>query len=274
MSFSYLKISGPDAESFLQRQASNEVSKLNADSGNYIALLDPKGKIKSLGYLIKKSNQEFYLVTKNSEQTKNHLEKFVITEDVVIASEQSERGDPSSQELSFVAPPGLLAMTDIHLEDFAEDDTLIKLDLIEKYVSFTKGCFPGQEVLSKFKNIGMRKREERSQKYTEDALETFARAQESNQSEAYDQAIELLRKALQENPKNEDAYESLGVILAKQGKITDAIKVMHQLEMINPNSIMAQTNLSIFYMKLGDKETAEEHKAKGTILQFDKVLNK
>ncbi len=260
MNLSYLLISGPDSESFLQRQTSNEVTKLNSDEGIYTAFLDPKGKIKALTYLIKKSNQEFYLITKNAEQTKNHLEKFVITEDVVISS------------VDCFAP---LAMTDdVLLEDFTEEDTLIKLDLIEKYVSFTKGCFPGQEVLSKFKNIGMRKREERSQNYTEEALEVFARAQEANQSEAYDQAIELLRKALTENPKNEDAYESLGVILAKQGKITDAIKVMHQLEMINPNSIMAQTNLSIFYMKLGDKETAEEHKAKGTILQFDAALKK
>lgn len=262
MKFYHLYITGADAESFLQRQASNEVTKLNPDEANYIALLDPKGKIKSLGYLIKKSKQEFYLITKNAEQTKNHLEKFVITEDVNISSVDCH-----------VTPSALLAMTDnVFLEDYSEDDTLIKLDLIEKYVSFTKGCFPGQEVLSKFKNIGMKKREERSQKITEDALEIFARAQESNQTEAYEQAIELLRQALQENPKNEDAYESLGVILAKQGKITDAIKVMHQLEMINPNSIMAQTNLSIFYMKLGDKETAEEHKAKGTILQFDKAL--
>lgn len=258
MSFTYLLISGPDAESFLQRQASNEVSKLNSDEGIYTAFLDPKGKIKALTYLSKESNQEFYLITKNAEELKSHLEKFVITEDVVIL--KPERfGDP---------------VPEIILEDFSPEDTLIKLDLIEKYVSFTKGCFPGQEVLSKFKNIGMKKREERSQKYTEDALEIFARAQETNQGEAYDQAIELLRQALKENPKNEDAYESLGVILAKQGKITDAIKVMHQLEMINPNSIMAQTNLSIFYMKLGDKETAEEHKAKGTILQFDAALKK
>jgi glycine cleavage system aminomethyltransferase T len=264
MDFSCVNITGPDAESFLQRQASNEVTKLNADEGNYIALLDPKGKIKSLGYLVKKSNQEFYLITKNAEQVKNHLEKFVITEDVVIAICDAGKLDPHASSL--------LRMTE--LEDFSEDDTLIKLDLIEKYVSFTKGCFPGQEVLSKFKNIGMKKREERSQKITEEALEIFARAQEMNQDGAYGQAIELLRKALTENPKNEDAYESLGVILAKQGKITDAIKVMHQLEMINPNSIMAQTNLSIFYMKLGDKETAEEHKAKGTILQFDAALKK
>ena len=36
---------------------------------------------------------------------------------------------------------------------------------------------------------------------------------------------------------------------------------------------MAQMNLSIFYMKIGDKERAEEHKAQGTVLQFGQALN-
>ena len=61
-------------------------------------------------------------------------------------------------------------------------------------------------------------------------------------------------------------------MLAKQGKYQEAIMVMHQLEMINPDNQMAQMNLSIFYMKIGDKETAEEHKAKGTVIAFGKAL--
>jgi hypothetical protein len=35
---------------------------------------------------------------------------------------------------------------------------------------------------------------------------------------------------------------------------------------------MALMNLSIFYMKLGDKETAEHYKAKSTVLEFQKAL--
>lgn len=125
-------------------------------------------------------------------------------------------------------------------------------------------------MLSKYKNIGLKKKEERSKRYTDEALEIFAQAK--NNQEDLDPAIELLKKALKENPRNEDAYESLGVMLAKQEKFKEAIAVMQQLEMINPQNQMALMNLSIFYMKLGDKETAEEYKAKGTVLQFEKAL--
>lgn len=271
MSFSAIKVNGKDVAKFLQAQASNDLTKLNQDQGTYAAFLTPQAQIKALTYIYKKSPEEFFILCENPEQLKEHLEKFVIVEDVnfVITSSFAE----ATQDKS-------LTMTNkIELDTYSKDTSLIQLhnehptkNLLEKYISFTKGCFPGQEPLAKFKNIGMRKREERSQEYLEEALEIFARAKEANQEEELEKSIQLLKKALQENPKNEDAYESLGVVLGKQGKIPEAIKVMHQLEMINPNSIMAQTNLSILYMKLGDKETAEEHKAKGTLLQFNNAL--
>lgn len=239
----YIHIKGLDAASFLSRQASR-------DDG-YMAFLTPQAKIVALAYY-----KEPYLITPNAEKLKAHLEKFVITDDVEII------------EMDYP-----VAMTP-EFETYNKEDTLIKLSeqhpeqkLLEKYVSFTKGCFPGQEPLAKYKNIGLKKREERSQSYLDEALEIFAKA-DSQESTQLDPAIDLLRKALKENPRNEDAIESLGVMLAKQAKYQEAIMVMHQLEMINPNNQMAQMNLSIFYMKIGDKESAEEHKAKGTVLQF------
>lgn len=241
-----LKITGQDALSFIQRQASH--------NNGYVAFLNPQAKVIALAYW-----QEPYLFTKNAEKLKKHLERFVITEDVEF-------------ELDCHAPAEL-AMT-LNFENYQEEDTLIKLEntypgILDKYVDFNKGCFPGQEPLAKFKNIGMQKRQERSQEYLDQALELFAKAANNQELEP---AIELLRKALKENPKNEDAYESLGVLLAKQEKFQEAIQVMHQLEMINPKNQMAQMNLSIFYMKIGDKETAEEHKAKGTVLKFEEAL--
>lgn len=241
-----LKITGQDATSFLQRQASS-----NKD---YVAFLNPQAKIIAFAYW-----QEPYLFTEDIDKLKEHLERFVITEDVEF-------------ELDCHVTPKL-EMTP-SFETYQENDSLIKLEntypgILEKYVDFNKGCFPGQEPLSKFKNIGMKKRQERSQEYLDQALELFAKTASHDE---LGPAIELLRKALKENPKNEDAYESLGVMLAKQEKYQEAIKVMHQLELMNPKNQMAQMNLSIFYMKIGDKETAEEHKAKGTVLAFDEAL--
>src|SRR5690606_15126291 len=59
----------------------------------------------------------------------------------------------------------------------------------------------------------------------------------------------------------EDAYESLGVILNRRGETDEAIEVMEHLARINPDSVMAHTNLSVFYVEKGWKEKAEEEKA-------------
>ena len=65
---------------------------------------------------------------------------------------------------------------------------------------------------------------------------------------------------------------ALGVMLARAQCYDEAIKVLQQLELMNPQSVMAKANLSILYMKLGDKERAEQYKAEGTVLQFEKAL--
>ena len=247
-----LILTGKDARSFLEAQASNTI---NESKRSFCAFLKPKAQVVALT-AIEKTEAGYEIFSMNETELKEHLEKFLIIEDAQISVSDKQ-------------------MIGITLEQYEADESIIKLEekipgLIDKYVSFTKGCFPGQEVLSKYKNIGLKKQEERSKRYTDEALEIFAKAQ--NNKEDLDPAITLLRKALQENPKNEDAYESLGVMLAKQEKFQEAIKVMQQLELLNPKNQMALMNLSIFYMRIGDKETAEDYKAKGTVLQFETAL--
>ena len=49
---------------------------------------------------------------------------------------------------------------------------------------------------------------------------------------------------------------------------------MKRLTEINPKEIMARTNLSVYYMKLGRIEDAENEKAEATALQFEQVIEK
>ncbi len=86
------------------------------------------------------------------------------------------------------------------------------------------------------------------------ALQEFATNSE-------EKAIELLRKAIDLDPLLADAYESLGVILSRHEQYDEAIALMHRLQSLMPDSVMAHTNLSVYYMHLGDKERAEEEKA-------------
>ena len=74
-------------------------------------------------------------------------------------------------------------------------------------------------------------------------------------------SVEKLRHALELDPIFEDGYEALGVILSKRGRLDEAIMLMKQLAALNPDSVMAHTNLSVFYVDQGLKEEAEEEKA-------------
>ena len=87
-----------------------------------------------------------------------------------------------------------------------------------------------------------------------------------NEKNETERAIHLLEMAITLNDKNGDAYEALGVILGHQEKYDEAIELMAKLGEINPLSVMAHSNLSLFYMKKGEIERAEEEKAKATVL--------
>jgi len=96
------------------------------------------------------------------------------------------------------------------------------------------------------------------------ALEAFNR----DLHDQDDEAIELLTEAVLLHPTFEDAYESLGVILNRHGRVDEAIQYMQILERLNPDCIMAHTNLSVFYMTKGMIDEAEEEKAKASVLQM------
>jgi len=74
-------------------------------------------------------------------------------------------------------------------------------------------------------------------------------------------AIDLLKEAIVLDPAFEDAYEALGVILSKSEQLDEAIEWMERLSALNPDSVMAHANLSVFYLEKGDKDKAEEEKA-------------
>ncbi|MBI1268870.1 tetratricopeptide repeat protein [bacterium] len=107
----------------------------------------------------------------------------------------------------------------------------------------------------------------RSQDLYEEALSLFAREEDSESFEDT-KPVKLLREAIALSPDFEDAYESLGVLLSRSGRLDEAIEVIKHLAAINPDSIMAHTNLSVFYMEKGWKEKAEEEKAISTTLSM------
>ena len=99
---------------------------------------------------------------------------------------------------------------------------------------------------------------------------------------AYERAVDLIAKGdkenaaaalenlIKEHPDFADAYETLGMVFYKLGRLDDAIAWTDRLAKLRPDYAMAHTNLSVFYMKKGDKIKAEEEKAQATVLSFTK----
>src|SRR3974390_2442206 len=75
----------------------------------------------------------------------------------------------------------------------------------------------------------------------------------------YASAIARLEEILISDPDHFDARLSLGMALYRQGDLAAAIAEGHKAEKLRPNEQLVHTNLSLFYMKAGNKAAAEHH---------------
>src|SRR2546423_8428318 len=75
----------------------------------------------------------------------------------------------------------------------------------------------------------------------------------------FDAAITKLKAILAEDPNHFDAQLSVGMAYYRKGEYDAAIAEGHKAEKLKPHEQLVHTNLSLFYMKRGDKQTAEHH---------------
>ena len=75
----------------------------------------------------------------------------------------------------------------------------------------------------------------------------------------FDTAIAKFEEILAQDPAHFDAQLSLGMAHYRKGDFARAIAEGHKAEKLKPHEQLVHTNLSLFYMKSGDKKTAEHH---------------
>jgi Flp pilus assembly protein TadD len=75
----------------------------------------------------------------------------------------------------------------------------------------------------------------------------------------FDGAIVKLKNVLAQEPEHLDAQLALGMAFYRKGDFAAAIAEGHKAEKLRPKEQLVHTNLSLFYMKSGDKVTAEKH---------------
>jgi predicted Zn-dependent protease len=89
----------------------------------------------------------------------------------------------------------------------------------------------------------------------------------------YDSAIAKFRAILAADPSHFEAHLALGMAHYRKGDCAAAIAEGHKAEKLKPNEQLVHTNLSLFYMKAGDKKTAEHHGLQARIASWKDPAN-
>jgi tetratricopeptide (TPR) repeat protein len=91
-----------------------------------------------------------------------------------------------------------------------------------------------------------------AQEQYDDAMFAFSQGE-------YETAIAKLKALLAGEPSHFEAQLALGMAFYRKGDYAAAIAEGHKAEQLQPKEQLVHTNLSLFYMKAGDKQTAEHH---------------
>ena len=186
-----LKISGSDSESFLQNQLSNDILRLDKSSVQLNAYCQHQGKIISLFWVMRyEGNFLLSFPLDLLEKIQSRLQMFVIMSDVVIQdvsnefcqigliNEAHENAYIIKDQLSVLLEKNNAAVVinadSIDMWHKACIDSLLpeiylltseklvpqmlNLDINEFGVNFSKGCYPGQEVVARLHYLGSAKR--------------------------------------------------------------------------------------------------------------------
>jgi Tfp pilus assembly protein PilF len=85
---------------------------------------------------------------------------------------------------------------------------------------------------------------------------------------AYDAAITRLESVLAQDAQHFDAQLALGMAYYRKGDYARAIVEGKKAEKLRPRDQLVHTNLSLFYMRAGDKGLAEHHGGQARIASW------
>lgn len=374
VNFFVFQLTGSDVSFFLQNQSTYNFEALKDNEFHLISFLDPQGRAEFYCWALKKNSRVLLLTpTLLKDVAHARLEKFLISEDVTIEEqgiqdwffilgpkafsfskiedfkgtlfeENAILGHNMKTDVATVSPAEkelwrfLNGWPDFSGKEFVPE-IINNLRLYDLSVSQNKGCYPGQETVSKiatrrgaayspvlletsslqtpgpiyifdkkigdieschewqginyssakllrdFRVSGMKIKFvkdgteiEAVVRYypllpgddLEKAQELYYAALEAFKMDDFDTSEKFLKHAIDLNPKFADAYESLGVILGRLNRFPEAIELMDHLTNVDPSSVLAHTNKSLFLMKMGKIDEAEEQKSLATVKSFQK----
>ncbi len=148
-SYGFIQVSGPDAATFLQGQCTGDITVIH-DTPLLTACCNRQGRMIA-NFWVWREGDNFYLELPNSMVDKliEHLQKYVVFSKVSLET-VSDYNTPIKKQN--ITPIWILPET-------SEQFTPQMIDL-QKHggVSFTKGCYVGQEIIARTEHRGTLKR--------------------------------------------------------------------------------------------------------------------
>ncbi len=172
---SFVRVSGPAAEEYLDRMVSNDIAALGPGESCEALLLTPKARVIAPLVVLRRGHEDFLLLTepdlgervraelvRSRFAAKAEIELEEHTSHVVFGGEGISTGDygePAAEQLDAELEPTISAEELELLRIRAGtpawgkeiDDRVLPAEagLTERAVSFTKGCYPGQEPIAR-----------------------------------------------------------------------------------------------------------------------------
>jgi folate-binding protein YgfZ len=190
----FVRLRGPEAEGYLQRMVSNDVAALRVGGSCDAMLLTPKARVIALLRVLRLGDDDYLLLTEPelAETVRAQLQRYRFAAKVEIEVERRESyllvgsaappdggfavrsddyGVPAHDVLDAPIPDGLPRLSDEELELLRIragtprhgrelDDRVLPAEagLVERAVSFDKGCYPGQEPIARLHYRGRARR--------------------------------------------------------------------------------------------------------------------
>ena len=188
---SLLKVSGKDSDEFIQNQFTNDIRKLNHTKVQINAYCQHQGKIIALFWVIRMDEALFLSFPADLlEKIEARLKMFVIMSDVIIEDVTNVYkqigliNESTTESFRINDSLGLLIEdSKTKVEGLSENELIwnktcfdsclpeiynqtseklvpqmLNLDIDEAGVNFSKGCYPGQEVVARLHYLGSAKR--------------------------------------------------------------------------------------------------------------------
>jgi tRNA-modifying protein YgfZ len=172
---SYVRVAGPDAADYLERMVSNEVANLDPGEAREALLLTPKARVIAPLVVLRRAEDDFLLLTepelgeavrsqlvrtrfaaKCEIEPEQHTSSIVLGEGEGIPT--ADYGVPALEVLDGGEADGdVEELERLRIEAATPrfgreiDDRVMPAEagLVERAVSFTKGCYPGQEPIAR-----------------------------------------------------------------------------------------------------------------------------